>query len=606
MAGYIPDAIIEDIRQRTDIVEVISRYRQLEKRGKNYLALCPFHQEKTPSFNVNPEKQIFHCFGCGVGGNVFKFVMMVEGLSFPDAVRFLGAKVGVDIPKEASPRDNAFQRKKDRAYKIYSLVRDYYRFLLTSEAGAGAIQYLEQRQLSDVARNTFEIGFAPPGWDNLTKLLLAKGVSGQEMAQLGLVHAKESGGFYDRFRNRIMFPIWDHQGRVVGFGGRTLGEDTPKYLNSPEGEFFNKGQLLYGLHIARKGIREQGYAVIMEGYMDVVSTFQQGVTNAVASLGTAFTREQGKLLMTYTHNIVIAYDADAAGSKAALRAAEILQELGAQVSVATIWGAKDPDEFIQAQGLTGWQQLMAKAQPLVQFKLAQAIKKHGIQNSAAKERVLQEVLPNLAAVASPIEREDAIKHTATVLQVNWETVVEAIRIFKKNTSKKSQFGDNFTKESHNKASVSHFDKPRRVVDARAQAEAGLLRLALEDKLWLERITNELGTNFFQNEEYHKIFHACLKLGEEYSPGRVLHMLEEPVQRLASKLLIQEIPKDNLEQMLKDFINTIKKTNEKAKLDDLLMQLAAAEKAGDSQRVYDLSRQINAVMKSDGPERGVAT
>ncbi len=606
MVGRIPDAMIEDIRQRIDIVEVISRYVAMEKRGKNYLALCPFHQEKTPSFNINPEKQIFHCFGCGAGGNVFKFVMMVEGLSFPEAVKSLGAKVGVDIPEEISPRDQAYHKKKDRAYKIYSLVRDYYRFLLTSDTGAGAVQYLEKRQLSDAARNTFELGYAPPNWDSLTKLLLSKGISGEELTKLGLVQAKESGGFYDRFRNRIMFPIWDNQGRVIGFGGRTMGEDTPKYLNSPEGEFFNKGQLLYGLHIARKGIREQGYAVLMEGYMDVVSTFQKGVINAVASLGTAFTRDQGKLLMTYTHNVVIAYDADAAGTTATLRAAEILQELGAQVSVATLIGAKDPDEFIQSQGLAAWQQVIEKALSLIQFKLDQAVKKYGIQNSAAKERVLQEVLPNLAVVASPIELEDAIKQTATVLQVNWETVLEAIRNYKKNARKKSQLGDNSAKVSHNIASDSNYGKPKRAADARSQAETSLLRLILEDKIWLDRIAKELGTDFFQFEGYHKIFQACLKLGKDYTPTKVLDTLEEPLQSVVSQLLMREIPRDHLDQILKDLICTIKKTSEKAKLEDLLVKLAAAEQAGNSQRVYELSREINAAMKSEGPERGVAT
>ncbi|MEW6064048.1 MAG: DNA primase [Bacillota bacterium] len=607
MAGRIPDAVIEEIRQRSDIVEVVSRYLRLEKRGKNYLALCPFHQEKTPSFNINPEKQIFHCFGCGAGGNVFKFLMMVEGLSFPDAVKSLGAKAGIEISEETSPAELARQGKKDRAFKIYGLARDFYCILLGKDIGAGAVQYLASRSLSEAARETFQLGYAPPGWDSLTKFLTARGIKETELVALGLVQTKESGGCYDRFRNRVMFPIWDSQGRVVGFGGRTMGDDNPKYLNSPEGEFFNKGQLLYGLHIARKGIRELGYAVLMEGYMDVVSAYQHGVTNAVASLGTAFTREQGKLLMAYTHDVVIAYDADAAGVKAAMRAAEILQDLGCQVRIATIVGAKDPDEFIQRNGMAGWLKIIDTAIPLVQYKLMQAVKRFGIQNSGSKKRVLQEVLPNLAAVASPIELEEAIKQTATVLQVNWETVLEEIKSFKKNTRKKSQIGDNSAKDSHNIASTSNsfsFAQPR---DARSHAEAGILRFALENRVWLERIVMELGRQFFQNPDFQGIFDAALACGAEQPVNKLFDLLEEPHQRVLSGILVQEIPGENTDQMLTDFINTIKKSTEKARLEDLLLKLAVAERAGDTERVLNLSRQIQLTMnKSEGPERGVAT
>ncbi|GAB6180104.1 DNA primase [Desulfotomaculum defluvii] len=604
MAGRIPDSVIEEIRQRTDIVEVISRYINLEKRGKNYLALCPFHQEKTPSFNINQERQIFHCFGCGVGGDVFKFLMMVEGLSFPEAVRSQGIRIGIDVPEEATPKDNIQQAKKDRALKIYGLVRDFYRFLLTKDVGIPAVKYLDSRNITGTTRENFELGYAPPGWDSLTRFLTAKGISGEELTKLGLVHKKESGGYYDRFRNRVMFPIWDSQGRVVGFGGRTMGDDSPKYLNSPEGEFFKKGQLLYGLHIARKGIRELGYVVLMEGYMDVVATYQHGVTNAVASLGTAFTREQGKLLMSYTHDVVIAYDSDNAGVKAAVRSADILQDLGCQVRIATIVGAKDPDEYIQAYGLEGWQKVTNHAMPMVQYKLLQAAQKHGLQTPGAKQRILQEVLPNLASVASAIELEDTVKQTATVLQVNWETVLEEIKNYKKNTRKKPLFKDNSANNSHNIPSMRKF-LPQQPKDARSVAEAGILRLVIEKNEFLNYILKNLGTNFFQNSLYQKIFDVYLEKGQN-STTKLLDELDEISQGVVRGLLVQETPGENVDQILSDFINTIKRSSEKAKLDELLMQLAAAEKSGDTERVIQLSRKINLIMKSEGPERGVAT
>lgn len=606
MAGMIPDNIIEEVLQRSDIVEVVSRFIPLEKRGKNYLALCPFHQEKTPSFNINPEKQIFHCFGCGVGGNVLKFLMMVEGLSFPEAVKAQAAKVGVDVPEETSPRDRIRQDKRDRAFKIYGLVRDFYQYILNRDANSQAMKYLESRNLDSSAREIFELGYAPLGWDALTKLLLSKGINGNELVKLGLVQSKDSGGYYDRFRNRIIFPIWDSQGRVVGFGGRTMGDDQPKYLNSPEGEYFNKGQLLYGLHIARKNIREQGYAVLMEGYMDVVSTYQHGVTNAVASLGTAFTREQGKLVMNYTHEVVIAYDSDAAGIKAALRAAEILQGLGCQVRIATIVGAKDPDEFIQKQGLAGWHKVIENAMPLVQYKLTAALKKYGIQSASAKQKVLQEVLPNLA-VASPIELEEAVKQTATVLQVNWETVLEEIKNYKKTTRNKSHIEDKSAKESHNITGAAKSLQARQIRDARFNAETGLLRMALESKTWLEQIVTELGREFFQNQDYQQIYTLVLELEADQPVTRLFENLDGRQQGILSRLLVQEIPGDNLDQILFEYICAIKRMNEKARMEDLLVQLATAERTGDTEQVIRLSREINStMMKSEGPERGVAT
>ncbi|WP_273483066.1 DNA primase [Desulforamulus ruminis] len=607
MSSLISEDIIEDIKQKSDIVEVISQYLSSERRGKNFVARCPFHQEKTPSFNINPEKQIFHCFGCGVGGNVFKFIMMVEGLSFPEAVRFLGAKAGVMIPEERSPRDLARQNKKNRALEIYGLVRDVFRFWLSKEVGLRAVQYLEKRNLSQEVRETFQLGYSLPGWDHLVRFLNSKDISSEELAKLGLIQAKETGRYFDRFRDRIMFPIWDPQGRVVGFGGRTLGDDTPKYLNSPEGEYFNKGQLLYGLHIARRGIREQGFAVLMEGYLDVVSTYQHGVTNAVASLGTAFTREQGKLLMNYTHQAVVAYDADEAGIKAAIRASEILQELGCQVRIASIPEYKDPDEFIQRHGLAGWSKIIDAALPLVHFKLTQAVKKVGLKNSTAKRSILQEVLPNLAAVASPLELEEAVRYTATVLQLNWETVLAEIKAYKANNRKKYQNRHNTAENSHNIASNSHHRMQQTPQDARTAAEAGLLRLALEDKTWLDRMVAELGKDFFQNPVYQEIFNRILNQNLGQDLLNRMDQLEESQQRVLSKLLVQEIPRDDLVQIFSDFVLTIKKSSQKARLEDLLVQLATAERLGDTEKVLFLRRQVNlTIMKSEGPERGVAT
>jgi DNA primase len=309
--------------------------------------------------------------------------------------------------------------------------------------------------------------------------------------------------------------------------------------------------------------------------------------------------------MNYTHDVVIAYDADAAGIKAAQRASEIIRELGCQVRIVSITGAKDPDEYIKQYGIAGWTSIIEKATTLVQFKLLQAVKQYGVKNVAAKQRILQEVLPNLAAVASPLELEEAVQQTATILQVNWETVLAELKKFQAGNRKKSQIRDNSVKDSHNISSNAHrlSNNPR---DARTQAETGLLRLALENRQWLQLIVNELGQKFFQNQDYQSIFEIYLDSDEE-SLAKLFNLLPETKQPVLSQLMMLEIPEVNLDQILKDYIHTIKRLSNKAKLDQLLAQLAQAERVGDTEMVKKLSREINlTMMKSEGPERGVAT
>ena len=326
--GYIPQEVLDEIVARCDIVSVINEYVPLKRKGSNYQGLCPFHNEKTPSFSVSPSKQIFHCFGCGKGGNVFKFIMEIEGISFVEAAEKLAKRAGVKLPEKemTSAQRKALEQRK-RYQQINELAARYYHtVLMKSKMGQPYREYLRQRQISDDTIIKFRLGATPAGWDNLYREMKKRGITEQEMLDLGLISQTKKGTYVDRFRQRLMFPICDEKGTVIAFGGRIIDKDSSpqKYLNSPDTPLFHKSRNLYGLHLARAGIRNADQAIIVEGYMDVISCHQHGITNAIAPLGTAFTPEQGKLLMRNTYQVGISFDGDAAGTKATMRCLDIL------------------------------------------------------------------------------------------------------------------------------------------------------------------------------------------------------------------------------------------------------------------------------------------
>ena len=308
----IPKQIIEEIRNKADIVKIISEYLHIKKRGKNYLGLCPFHAEKDPSFTVSPEKQLFHCFGCNEGGNVFAFIMKTENIGFAEAVEELGTKVGVAVPKTTGRRTN--KPEKEKAGQIMNLACKYFQSCLESKPGEAAHTYLNKRGIEKKTQETFHLGYAPPGWDNLFNFLVSRGASPQLIEKTGLVIAREGEkGYYDRFRNRLIFPVIDHRNQVVAFSGRSLGNEEPKYLNSPDTIIYHKGETLFGLNLAKDSIKKCKTAIMVEGNFDLVAPFQAGITNIVAPLGTALTTYQSKLLSRYCETVIIAFDTDSAG-----------------------------------------------------------------------------------------------------------------------------------------------------------------------------------------------------------------------------------------------------------------------------------------------------
>lgn len=405
-----PQTFIDDLKRQADIVRVIQDYVQLTKKGANWMACCPFHKEKTPSFSVSPTKEIFYCFGCHKGGSVFNFVMEIERVAFPEAIRIVADKIGMPLPKMIDDsRFEARRQESDEVIQLNSWAMEWWQQQLESSKEARvARDYLVQRELNEETQKAFRIGYAPDSWDALSIYLRQKGATQEQIERSGLVVKKPEGpGSYDRFRGRLMIPILDVQGRPIAFGGRALKPDeTAKYINSPETTAYVKGRNLFGLNLTRDEIRRQGFAILVEGFLDLIVPYQFGVRNVVASLGTALTDAQAKLLSRFARKVAVNYDGDRAGVQAAKKSIEILLAEDIEVKVLVLPDNADPDEFIRKFGVTEYQRRRAQAQPHIQFVIANALRDRNLHRPAEKAEAVEEVLPYIRAVNSRIQKRE--------------------------------------------------------------------------------------------------------------------------------------------------------------------------------------------------------
>lgn len=418
---YYPEELIEEVRTRNNIVEVISGYVRLQKKGSNYFGLCPFHNEKSPSFSVSPGKQMYYCFGCGAGGNVITFLMEYENQTFPEAVRTLAQRAGIALP-EADDSKEARQADSRRAklLEINKEAAKYFYYQLRTERGSVGMEYLRKRELSDETMNHFGLGYANKYSNDLIQYLKSKGYSEDLIRDAGLCNVDEKHGMYDKFWNRVMFPIQDINHRVIGFGGRVMGDGKPKYLNSPETEIFDKSRNLYGLNFARTS--RKGNVILCEGYMDVIAMHQAGFTQAVASLGTAFTSGQASLLRRYANEILLSYDSDGAGVNAALRAIGILKEAGMTGRVINLEPYKDPDEFIKALGGEEFQKRLDHAENSFFFELRQLQKNYDLSDPEQKTAFHREIARKLCTFSEEVERENYIEAVAQKYHIGFENL----------------------------------------------------------------------------------------------------------------------------------------------------------------------------------------
>ena len=574
----IPDSFIDELVARSDIVDTVSSYVPLTKKGGNYWGLCPFHNEKTPSFSVSADKQIYHCFGCGKGGGVISFVMEMETASFPDAVRLLAQRAGMEMPEELNNAGES--RRKERLLQLNrEAARYFYANLALPQAKIG-VEYLNRRGLSRRTVMNFGLGYALDSWDGLIAAMTARGYSKGELLEAGLVVKNTNGRIYDRFRNRVMFPIIDVRGNVIGFGGRVLDDSTPKYLNSPDTPVYNKSRNLFALNIAKKSKR--GQIILTEGYMDTISLHQAGFDCAVASLGTSLTQEHAQLLSRYTKEVIIAYDGDGAGVKAAQRAISIFEKTGLTVKVLQVRGAKDPDEFLKKYGPEAFERLMSESENQVEYRLLQVQKKYDLSADDQKVSYLKEAAELVASLSSPVEREVYGRKAAAAADFSPDAMAQEVERARKRRNwkvKKQEERRELTPAVQRQPQNRSF----KYTDMRsAMAEEGVLRLMLLDPALFRR-AEALTPEDFSSPLLGKVFRLLRQRwrdGKELQAAALAGALEPEEMSHLAALLQKPESLSNGEQALRDYIRIIQMERVKregAEGQDLL--LAYREKKG---------------------------
>ena len=557
MSDLIPEDKINEVRQRASIVEVVSDLVSLKKSGKNHLGLCPFHSERTPSFTVNEEKGIFHCFGCGAGGNVFNFLMRTGQMTFPEAVRAVAKRYQVALPtRELSEEEKRRRSVKAKLYEVNETGADYFHRVLTSQReGEEGRRYLAQRGISEETIREHRLGFAPASWDSLVLYFQKKGVPLNLAETVGLILPRKEGavapgrpGYFDRFRRRVMFPIISEGGRILGFGGRIIEESKaegeippPKYMNSPESPIYSKGQTLYGLNSAKGFIREKGNALIVEGYMDLLSLYQAGFRNVVASLGTALTSSQLSLLNRYAPEAILIFDGDESGQKATQRSLELFLQEGVSARIVSLPGGTDPDSFIRKEKEGSFEKILADASPLVEFLFDQALRNHRPDSVEGKVRIVREMIPALSRLRDPLERNLYIERIALRLGL-----------------KESQIRDQFRGQEPAPAGPEKSSPPARQGPAH---ERVLLQLMLLDHSVIPRVQEVVGKEGFSDPRNQKLALKLLDLKERdqtIDPQRFLSgEEEEDLKDLVSELLLGEESLLDPERMLEDCLRKVK-------------------------------------------------
>lgn len=536
MNNYYPDEIIEEVRINNDIIDVISEYVKLEKKGKDYFGLCPFHKEKTPSFSVAPGKQIFYCFGCGKGGNVISFIMDIENLSYIDAVKYLADRAKIQLPEGDSEEEKQKARLKQELLKLNVTAARFFFEQLNSENGEKARKYLEKRRIREQTARRFGLGYAVEGWDQLYNHLKSKGFSEEHIIKSGLVIKGKNSGYFDRFRSRIIFPIFDIRGNIIGFGGRVLDSSMPKYMNSPESIVYNKGRNLYALNMAKNS--GEKYLLIVEGYMDVISLHQCGIINTVASLGTALTESQGKLLKKYAEEIIISYDADTAGQAATMRGLDLLRNIGCNVKVLIIPEGKDPDEFIKKNGVEEFKKLIKNSISLVEYKIKGLKKQIKTDTIDGKIAFLNKASDVLAKIDNNVEREMYIKKIAEEYEITEQSLYsEVYRRIKPKVGFKTKV-TNASIVSGNMAKNTNDNQDTKLI----HDERLILALLCVDNSVYKFIKNKLDVESFTNQQNRVIANIMferLNSNRDIVPGELMSIIDKDTANDLARIINEE-------------------------------------------------------------------
>jgi DNA primase len=573
-----PQTFIDDLRRQADIVRIVQDYVSLKKTGANWVARCPFHKETKPSFSVNPAKEIFYCFGCQKGGSVFSFIMEIERVTFPEAIKIVAEKSGVPLPKLVDDsRFEARRRESDEVIELNQWALSWWQQQLESSSAPAreAREYLASRGITEETCQTFQLGFAPDSWEALSAYLRQKGATQEHLERSGLVVKKEEGGSYDRFRGRLIFPVIDAQGRPVAFGARGLKpEDEPKYLNSPETPAYTKGRHLFGLNLTRDEIRRQGFAVLVEGYLDLIVPYQSGVRNIVASLGTALTPEQVKLIGRFARKVVVNYDGDRAGVQAAKRAIETLLAEDLEVKVLVLPDNADPDDFIRKYGVTEYQRRRGEAQPHIQFVIDQAVRDRDLHRPADKAAAVEEALPFVRAVRNRIQRREYFDIAMDALRVQPDQRRELWQRIRSGASVDAAAVQQLVTRS----------------SQRTVAEEKLLELLLTTEELRKIVLPRLETADYEDLATANVFRALVKLDKQGSEVSFDALSEETagdslVAELLPGLIVKEQPETFDESLAAadSCLNALRLMKLDRRIDELSSRIAEAERAGNSEQ-----------------------
>ena len=586
-----PREVIDEVRLQNDIVEVISQYVPLKQKGSTHWGLCPFHNEKTASFSVSSEKQFYYCFGCGAAGNVFSFLMEMDGLDFPEAMKKLAERAHIDLPEpERSAQVIAAEQAKQRLFDIHTTAGRYFYDCLQEKQGEQARAYLTKRQMDPRMARKFGIGYSPDSYDALFRHLKEKGFTVSDILKSGLVLENKDGkGYHDRFRGRLMFPIFDVQGRVVGFGGRILAKGEPKYLNSPETILFSKSRNLYGLNFAKAAKKRE--LILVEGYMDMLSIYQAGFHNVVASLGTAFNQEHARTLKRFADDVILLYDSDEAGTNAALRAIPVLVKNGFRVKVTQVPDGKDPDEFIKAKGAAEFSKLLINAVHYISFEIACIQRKYNLKNPEHRVRFATEAAEILSKLDSEIERNVYLGEVSRVTGVEEEAIRSEIRklmqkedeAFQKEAEKQRQQNfRNYTAEG------------RKVEKGLIEAQRNLLYYSAQHQGVHETLRQILAEDDFTEDVFRRAFHHIGELwsssGHVFPADLVSRFEETKEQKMATEIFAVQLPTENgadMEKAINEQVRLLKRT----KIDHLT---ATATTVEEIQEMVEARRKLDSL------------
>lgn len=584
--AFYSEQFIDEIKSNNNIVDVISDYVTLKRTGTSYKGLCPFHKEKTPSFSVSSDKQIFHCFGCGVGGDVVKFVMNIENVSFKEAVEMLADRAKMELPQDDEVVDVERVRLKERLYKMnVDTAKYFYQNLLSSKV---AIEYLNKRRLDEQTVKKFGLGFANGTGNDLRKYLLSLGYTDDEMVQGGLVIKNDNGNFVDRFRQRLMFPIFDVKERVIAFGGRVLDDSLPKYMNSPETPVYNKSKNIFGLNFARKS--KVTKFLMVEGYMDVISLHRNGIPNAVASLGTALTESQGRLLKKYASEILIGYDADGAGQAATLRGLDILAAIGCNVKVLKISGAKDPDEFVNKYGPDRFIKLMDNAITLVEFKLEKLKKELDITTTDGKIEYLKRIAVIISKIESSIEKDIYIKKVASEVGIGIEAIYAEIN--------KLAYGNNYKpikfKPEENKVfneTLNLEGVPENVYHAEKMA---IFLLCQNEQAIYQNLKKHINYDKFKVNLYKELAEILYAYYESGKKSNIVDLFAKDEQvNIITGIMQEEYDfGNNIERAIEDVVYILRKYELEEEKNEILKKL---EKREDNIAIEELESRLSEII-----------